>query len=48
MKKVLMAAAMGETFTDDMKSYVKAVKAIADGSDVTSKKLPDRPASIMS
>ncbi|MGV4877628.1 hypothetical protein ACSW3V_09640 [Acetobacter indonesiensis] len=43
-----MAAAMGETFTDDMKSYVKAVKAMADGSDVTSEKLPDRPTSIMS
>ncbi|MCP1231715.1 hypothetical protein [Acetobacter indonesiensis] len=43
-----MAAAMGETFTDDMKSYVKAVKAMADGSDVTSEKLPDRPTSILS
>lgn len=43
-----MATAMGERFTDDMKSYVKAVSAIAYGSDVTTEKLPDRPTSIMS
>ncbi|MCG4260768.1 hypothetical protein K6W36_09230 [Acetobacter senegalensis] len=43
-----MAAAMGETFTSDMKAYVKAVQAIADGADTTSTKLPDRPTDIMS
>lgn len=37
------AAAMGETFTDTMKAYVKAVRAIADGSDTTSVVLPARP-----
>ncbi|MFP2871026.1 hypothetical protein ACLEIY_02070 [Acetobacter tropicalis] len=43
-----MASAMGETFTADMQAYVKAIRSIADGTDTTSTKLPDRPASIMS
>ncbi|WP_061488006.1 hypothetical protein [Acetobacter tropicalis] len=42
-----MASAMGETFTSDMKAYVKAVQAIADGTDTASTKLPDRPTGIM-
>ncbi|NVN06072.1 hypothetical protein HW509_10795 [Asaia spathodeae] len=43
-----MASAMGETFTADMKSYVKAVQAIANGTDTVSEALPPRPADIMS
>lgn len=43
-----MAAAMGETFTPEMKAYVQAIKAIADGTDTASTKLPDRPTNIMS
>ncbi|NVN02236.1 MULTISPECIES: hypothetical protein [Asaia] len=43
-----MASAMGETFTADMKSYVKAVQAIANGTDTTSTALPYRPTDIMS
>lgn len=42
------AAAMGEAFTDAMKSYVKAVSAIASGADTTSTALPARPTDIMS
>ncbi|MBS1082466.1 hypothetical protein [Gluconobacter kondonii] len=42
-----MAAAMGETFTDNMKAYVKAIQAIANGTDTTSTALPARPATIM-
>ena len=42
-----MAAAMGETFTDNMKAYVKAIQAIAGGTDTTSTALPARPATIM-
>lgn len=42
-----MASAMGETFTDEMKSYVKAVQAIANGTDTTSAALPQRPDNIM-
>lgn len=42
------AAAMGETFTDAMKAYVKAVRAIASGADTTSTALPARPTDIMS
>lgn len=40
------AAAMGETFSDAMKAYVKAVQAIASGTDKTSTALPDRPTDI--
>lgn len=42
------AAAMGEAFTDAMKSYVKAVSVIASGADTTSTALPSRPTDIMS
>ena len=42
-----MASAMGETFTDPMKVYVKAIQAIANGTDTTSTALPARPAMIM-
>lgn len=43
-----MASAMGETFTDDMKSYVKQIQAIANGSDTKSMELPARPSAVMS
>ncbi|NSL92908.1 hypothetical protein [Acetobacter syzygii] len=42
------AAAMGEVFSDAMKTYVKAISAIANGTDTTSTTLPDRPTVIMS
>lgn len=42
-----MAAAMGETFTTDMKAYVKAIQAIATGADKTSTALPTRPTDVM-
>lgn len=42
------AAAMGETFSDPMKTYVKAISAIANGTDTSSTVLPDRPTVIMS
>lgn len=43
-----MAVAMGETFTADMKAYVKAIQAIATGADKTSTALPTRPTDVMS
>lgn len=43
-----LASAMGETFTDDMKTYVKAIQAIANGTDTTTTALPTRPTDIMS
>ena len=42
------AVAMGETFTDAMKAYVKAVRAIASGADTTSTALPERPTTVFS
>ncbi|MBF0869714.1 hypothetical protein [Gluconobacter japonicus] len=45
--QVNLAAAMGEAFTDPMKAYVKAIAAIADGTDTTSTALPARPDPIM-
>ncbi|MCI1909006.1 MAG: hypothetical protein LKI99_04750 [Acetobacter fabarum] len=42
-----LAAAMGETFTADMKSYVKAIAAIANGTDTTSTALPAQPVDVM-
>ncbi|MBF0858401.1 hypothetical protein HKD24_04115 [Gluconobacter sp. LMG 31484] len=42
-----LASSMGETFTDAMRSYVKAIQAIANGSDTTSTALPARPDVIM-
>lgn len=46
-QQAAMAAAMGETFTADMKAYVKAIQAIATGADKTSTALPTRPTDIM-
>lgn len=43
-----MAGAMGETFSDAMKAYVKAIKAIANGTDTTSQSLPARPTAVFS
>lgn len=43
-----LASAMAETFTDDMKAYVKAVQAIANGTDTTTTTMPSRPTDIMS
>jgi len=42
------AVAMGETFSDAMKAYVKAIRAIANGSDTTSTALPARPETVFS
>ncbi|MFT8335096.1 MAG: hypothetical protein ABF628_02855 [Acetobacter orientalis] len=42
------AVAMGETFSDAMKTYVKAIRAIANGSDTTSTALPARPETVFS
>lgn len=43
-----LAAAMGQTFTADMRAYVAAINAIAAGTDTTSTMLPARPGTIMS
>lgn len=42
-----LASAMGEVFTADMKAYVKAIAAIANGTDTTSTALPAQPADVM-
>lgn len=42
-----LASAMGETFTDDMKTYVKAIRAIISGTDTTSTELPTQPSDII-
>lgn len=42
-----LASAMGEVFTADMKAYVKAIAAIANGSDTTSAELPARPTDVL-
>lgn len=42
-----LAAAMGETFTVDMKAYVVAINAIASGTDTTSTTLPTQPTDVM-
>ncbi|GAA3674741.1 hypothetical protein [Acetobacter lovaniensis] len=42
-----LAAAMGEVFTADMKAYVKAIAAIAGGTDTASTALPARPTDIL-
>lgn len=41
-----LAAAMGDVFTADMKAYVKAIAAIANGTDTTSTALPTQPTDI--
>jgi len=43
-----LASSMGETFTNAMRAYVKAVQAIANGTDATSTALPARPDPVMS
>lgn len=47
MQQASLAAAMGEVFTSDMKTYVKAIAAIASGTDTTSTALPTQPADVM-
>ncbi|CEF53188.1 hypothetical protein [Acetobacter ghanensis] len=42
-----LAAAMGEVFTADMKAYVQAIAAIANGTDTTSTALPAQPTDVM-
>ncbi|GAA3684206.1 hypothetical protein [Acetobacter lovaniensis] len=42
-----LASAMGEVFTADMKAYVKAIAAIAGGTDTTSTALPVQPTDVM-
>ncbi|CEF54653.1 hypothetical protein [Acetobacter ghanensis] len=42
-----LAGAMGEVFTADMKAYVKAIAAIANGTDTTSTALPTQPTDVM-
>ncbi|MFT8922721.1 hypothetical protein [Acetobacter sp.] len=42
-----LASAMGQLFTADMKAYVKAIAAIAGGTDTTSTALPARPIDIL-
>ncbi|MCP1229434.1 hypothetical protein [Acetobacter fabarum] len=42
-----LASAMAEVFTADMKAYVKAIAAIANGTDTTSTALPAQPADVM-
>ena len=42
-----LAAAMGQTFTDDMRAYVLAIAAIANGTDTTSTALPAQPTDVM-
>ena len=42
-----LATAMGETFTDSMRVYVKTIQTIASGTDTASASLPARPGLIM-
>ncbi|WP_338331320.1 hypothetical protein [Acetobacter sp. LMG 32666] len=42
-----LAAAMGEVFTADMKAYVLAINAIANGTDTTSTALPTQPTDVL-
>lgn len=42
-----LATAMGEVFTPGMKAYVKAIAAIASGTDTTSTALPAQPTDVM-
>ena len=46
-QQAAMAVAMGETFTDEMRAYVKAIQAIATGADTTSTALPTQPTDVM-
>lgn len=47
MQQANLATAMGEVFTADMRAYVKAITAIAGGTDTTSTELPAQPADVM-
>ena len=47
MQQANLAAAMGEVFTADMRAYVKAIAAIASGTDTTSTVLPTQPTDVM-
>lgn len=47
MQQANLAAAMGEVFTTDMRTYVKAITAIANGTDTTSTALPTQPTDVM-
>ncbi|GBQ08965.1 hypothetical protein [Saccharibacter floricola] len=42
-QKATMVAAMGEEFDPRMRTYVQALRAIANGSDTTSTELPTAP-----
>ncbi|KXV50823.1 hypothetical protein AD945_01200 [Gluconobacter albidus] len=39
----VLAVAMGQTFSPQMQTFVKALQAIADGTDQTSTVLPTKP-----
>ncbi|WP_144880545.1 hypothetical protein [Gluconacetobacter diazotrophicus] len=41
-----LVTAMGETFSDTGKAYVKALQAIISGTDTTSTELPEKPTSL--
>ena len=43
-----LTVAMGETFGTEMRAYVTALQAIADGSDTTSTTLPTAPKAVTS
>lgn len=47
MQQANLAVAMGEVFTTDMRTYVKAIAAIANGTDTTSTALPTQPTDVM-
>ncbi|WP_308721010.1 hypothetical protein [Komagataeibacter xylinus] len=47
MQQASLAAAMGEVFTTDMKTYVTKITAIANGTDTTSTALPAQPTDVM-
>lgn len=47
LQQANLASAMGEVFTADMRAYVKAINAIANGTDTTSTALPSQPTDIM-
>lgn len=47
LQQANLAAAMGQTFSAEMKAYVTAINAIAAGTDTTCTALPVRPDTIM-
>lgn len=46
-QQIATSFALGTPFTEDMKTYVAQVTAIADGTDTTSTALPAQPTNIM-